>query len=146
MKTSIAGAVCIVLLAAASAPAHEVKHKGLAIVHPWTVPTANAAPKDVTVYLKVRNLGTAADRLLSASSPRAASVRLLEPGDADTPPVASLALRPGAELRPRLVLIGFVEALDTYESFPMTLMFAKAGRLEIEVYVEEAQGASPKPP
>jgi len=34
-------------------------------------------------------------------------------------------------------LRGLTEPLDGYQYFPLVLIFARAGRMEIEVYVEE---------
>ena len=126
--------------------AHEIKHKGLTIVHPWTALTTTAPPNDVAVYLKIKNLSKTADRLLSASSPQAKTVRLHTSNDLNALAVVSLPIPPGGELRPRLLLLRFAKSLDAYDSFPMTLVFEKAGRMEIAVTVEDVEEQPAKPP
>jgi copper(I)-binding protein len=41
------------------------------------------------------------------------------------------------------MLIGVDPPLREYDTFKMTLTFAKAGRVEVEVYVEEAGAMEP---
>jgi copper(I)-binding protein len=40
---------------------------------------------------------------------------------------------------PRLLLKGFKKRLNAYDSFELTLVFEKAGRMPIEVMAEEAE-------
>ena len=54
------------------------------------------------------------------------------------------ARRAGAERRgPHLLLSGVKKRLDAYDSFKITLVFEKAGSMEIEVMVEEAETVEP---
>ena len=50
-----------------------------------------------------------------------------------------LQFGPGQQTPPNIMLLGLSKPLTTYDSFPMTLVFEKAGKLDIEVIVEEAQ-------
>lgn len=127
------------LAAAVSVKAHEIKHKGLTIVHPWTAQTIAAPPNDVAVYMKIRNLSKTADRLLGASTPQAKAVQLHTSNNLTSLAVVSIPIPPGSELRPRFLLLGFAGSLDPYDSFPMTLVFEKAGRMEIAVTVEDVE-------
>ena len=125
------------LAATSGASAHVAKHKGITIVHPWVAPSGDVVPAETAVYMKITNTGKAPDRLLSASSPRAAKAELRGSDQPDARAVVSVELRPGQETRPNVRLLGLNKPLTTYDTFPMTLVFEKAGRFDIEVMVEE---------
>jgi copper(I)-binding protein len=138
-------------LAAAPAAAHEVKSGNLHIVHPWARASAGAA-KTGAIYMTIRNEGAAGDRLLSAATPIAERAELhthiMEDGVAKMRPVEALDIGPGStvELKPsglHLMLFGLRQRLREYDTFPLTLTFANAGTIEIEVYVEEAGAGEP---
>ncbi|HEY7551154.1 MAG TPA: copper chaperone PCu(A)C [Hyphomicrobiaceae bacterium] len=122
---------------AAPAAAHSHKKNGLEIVHPWT----QASAKDATsarVFMTVRDAGGGSDRLVSASTPSAEKVELNEAGRGR----AAFVVRTGEELSlhgdgPCLVLVGLKRQLAAYDDFKMTLVFEKAGRIAIDVMVEE---------
>jgi copper(I)-binding protein len=131
----------LVLLAAAAmaAPAapHSHKAKGLEIVHPWT-PAQPKGAEAVRVFMTIKNTSGKPDRLLSASTPRAAKVELRAAGKG----AAAFVVRNGQELSlygdgPSLVLTGLKTPLHAYDDFKMTLVFEKAGRVAIDVMVEE---------
>ena len=42
---------------------------------------------------------------------------------------------------PHLLLTGFKQKLNAYDSFSLTLVFEKAGRVVVEVMVEEVEAA-----
>mgnify|MGYP003336813699 CR=1 FL=1 len=105
-------------------------------------------------FLKITNTGTAPDRLVSASSPTAAAevqihemkmegsvmrMRELENG-LEIPPGATVTLAPGGL---HLMLIGLVEPLKTDTKVPLTLVFEKAGSIDVELAVG-AMGSMPK--
>jgi periplasmic copper chaperone A len=144
---------CGLLAAAVTAPAamaHSDKKNGLEIVHPWTFATAGAGGTTL-VFMKIKNLTGAPERLVGASTTTAAKVELREPaGDganAASKPTAAVMVGPGsaAELSrngPHLVLTGLKKQLNAYDSFQMTLVFEKGGRMVVEVMVEEAEAES----
>ena len=141
-----------VALAPPAAMAHSHKKKGLEIVHPWTPAMVEANVANIPVYMKLKNSGKAPERLLSATTPLADKVELIEPkpqGSMTLPTVATaLSVPAGGELvlsanGPRLLLSGFKKRLDAYDSFKLTLVFEKAGRMEVEVMVEEAETKEP---
>ena len=139
-----------VALAPPAASAHSHKKKGLEIVHPWTHATTEKTTATTPVFLKIKNTG-AADRLLRASTPVAASVALHEPVAAE----ASQATKPAAivigagkevELVPNgshLLLSGVKKRLNAYDSFKLTLVFEKAGSIVVQVVVEETETVEP---
>jgi copper(I)-binding protein len=127
---------------AAPATAHKQRHKALTITHPWVAPTPDPS-RGAAVHLKIANDAASADDLLSATTPRAARVVLQKMGDgADASTVARIPLPAGSKVelggKPyRIWLDGLRSPLGAYDSFPMTLRFAKAGEVAIEVLVDE---------
>lgn len=129
--------------------AHGVKAKTLDIVHPWAYET-DGGVDPVEVYLRVKSRDRKADRLVSASSPRASHVELHGPKDGPGQPLASIEIKPGATVDlspsgPRLVLHGLGKATSPYDTLPMTLVFERAGRINVEVLIEEKHAIA-RPP
>ena len=143
--------VCLCLLGAAVAHAHGVKTKTIEIVHPWTYETAGLVEPTMLVYVKIKNRSLQSDRLLGADTAIATAVVLHDlprPGSDATQRPASLEIRAGqdVELAPSgygLQLTGVKKAFSAYDTFPMTLIFERAGRVEVEVLVEETSAAMP---
>lgn len=127
-----------------TAHAHDFKAGDLLIDHPWARVTAPQQPNGAA-YFTVANEG-AADRLLEAQSPIAARVEL-HTHDVDSAGVMRMrqveaidleagettALEPGGV---HVMLIGLEDRLVEGEAFPLTLVFEKAGTVEVEVAVE----------
>ena len=142
---------CLVwlLFAAAIVPpaaAHSHKTKSLEIVHPWTPETVQKEATTARVFMTIKNRGRVPDRLISASTPRAEKVELVagEEGDGDGKSAAPFSIAPGKELAfhakgRHLVLTGVRKAFHAYDDFKMTLVFEKAGRIVVDVVVEEAE-------
>jgi copper(I)-binding protein len=145
----IALAALLALLTGASA--HDYKLGSLHIVHPW----ARATPKGASVgggYMKITNNGTVADRLVGGSSPVAGRfeihemsveqgvmrMRLLREG-LEIKPGQTVELKPGSF---HVMLIDLKQPIREKERFKGTLIFEKAGTVEVE-YAVEAVGASP---
>jgi copper(I)-binding protein len=133
------------------ARAHEFKVGALDIGHPWSRPT----PKDANIaggYLTITNKGKVADRLIGGASPAASQIEVHEMANVDgmmkTRPLAGgLEIKPGKtiELKPgayRLVLLGLKEPLQVGQKVKGTLVFEKAGPVEIVYNVEEKPEAS----
>lgn len=143
----------LILLAAIAIPsisggvtAHGYKRKTLEIIHPWTSERAEANGRDAIVGLSIRNSGKQAERLQYAISPIADSVELRpDPANGAIRPGAALTIeiKPGQEvhLRPsgaHVRLIGLKKSLTPYDTLPVTLVFERAGRIAVDVLVEEA--------
>ncbi len=138
---------CLLLAAVLvpSATAHSHKRKNLEIVHPWTSETVRKEATSARVFMTIKNGGRAADRLISASTPRAEKVELAGGQDAakdsksaafSIPPGKALVLHAKGE---HLVLTGLKKALHAYDDFKLALVFEKAGRIVVDVIVEEAE-------
>ncbi len=138
-----------VTLAASAAHAHSHKLKQLTIVHPWCIETADTG-KPVVVSMTIRNAGAKPDRLVraSASSAGKAELRAAVPPDAEGVVLAAIPVEGRAEVNlkrggPHVLLTGIKKPLSAYDSFLMTLTFARAGKVEVEVVVEEASVLEP---
>jgi copper(I)-binding protein len=133
---------CLVLALSLSAPgsacAHEYFTQGFTVIHPWAEPTGPGelcAP----VYFKLDNV-VAADRLLRAVSPHAEVVELRGDGNASAPALSAIDVVPGdasdfSADRPHLLMKGLGVPLQWGRSYPMTLMFEKAGPVQVMVSV-----------
>lgn len=141
------------VLAALPAAGHDYKLGTLEIATPWTRATAPTA-KSGGGFMTITNKGTTADRLVSARSNSAARVEIhemkmdgsvmrmreLEKG-LEIPPGATVALKPGGfhimfmELKAPFAVNGKV---------PLTLVFEKAGSIDVEMTVEAMGAGAPK--
>ena len=141
----------VLAMAAFSANAHEYQAGTLKIGHPWARMTAPGQPSG-GAFLKLNNTGTAADRLLGGSTPLADHIELhsmsmegnvmkmREVNAIDVPPGQTVELKPGAW---HMMLIGLKVPLKAGDKVPMTLKFAKAGEVKVELKIEEvAPGAA----
>jgi periplasmic copper chaperone A len=143
--------VCLLMLLAAPAAAHEIKVGSLEIVHPWARATAGAA-KTGAIYMRIENNGDTDDQLISMATDAAERVEMhtsseengvasMQKVDAiDLPAHSTIEFKPG---KYHVMLIGVDPPLREYDTFKMTLVFAKAGEVEVEVYVEEAGAMEP---
>ncbi len=135
--------VAAAVLISSGAGAHEFKVGTLDIGHPWSRPT----PADANIaggYLTITNKGKTADRLISGASPAAGQIEIHEVVDVDgmakTRPVANgIEIKPGAL---RIVMLGLKEPLKLGQKIKGTLVFEKAGPVEVVYNVEENPGAA----
>ncbi len=141
-----AGAILALLIATlAVAQAHDYELGALSVGHPWARASAGAAPTGAA-YLTVRNDGAEADRLVAVETPAAGRAELHThlhengvmkmrevEGGIELPAGESVALAPGGL---HVMLFGLAAPLEEGSRFPMTLVFEKAGRLEVEIAVE----------
>jgi len=139
-------------LDALPAAAHDYTLGSLKIGHPWARATPPAAPAGGG-FLTITNTGTTADRLVSASSSAASQVQVHEmkmdgnimrmrelDNGLEIPPGATVTLAPGGM---HLMMIGLKAPLKESTMVPVTLVFEKAGRIDVELTVM-AMGASPE--
>lgn len=133
-------------LAAAGAQAHEYKLGDLLIDHPWARASIGKAPNGAA-YMTITTGSQDADLLVGVESAVAERVELHthlnEDGVMKMRPVEAIEVAPGEPtlLQPgglHVMLMGLKAPLAAGESFPMTLVFARSGRIEVEVKIEEA--------
>jgi copper(I)-binding protein len=134
-------AVVAVMLVATVATAHEFKIKDFEFIHPWTREPAPGI-KDVPVYMLLRNMAPTEDRIIAVSSPFATQGELRAGRTNGEVQIGAIPIGGNATVkldadRPHILLRGLIEPLGGYQYFPLTLIFERAGQMEIEVYVEE---------
>ncbi|MDP3847844.1 MAG: copper chaperone PCu(A)C [Pseudomonas sp.] len=137
----------LLAFACSSSFAHDYSAGELQIAHPWS---RALPPNAVTgaAYLDVHNQGKTVDRLLGAQTPRATKTEIhtmLQLGEVmkmqkldsvGIPAGGDTKLAPGGT---HLMLFGLQKPLVAGERFPLTLLFEKAGKVEVEVLIETAE-------
>jgi copper(I)-binding protein len=153
LRLAVLAAAILAVLHARDAAAADFSVGGMQIGNPWT----RATPKGADVagaYMRLSNKGAAADRLIGGSSPVAGRFEVhhmtVEDGVMKMRPVdGGLEVKPGetVELKPgsfHIMLMGLKQPLEKGQKVKGTLVFEKAGTVEIE-YAVEALGASAPP-
>ena len=128
--------------------AHNFKVGDIVIDHPYATPTL-AVQNTGAVYLrKLRNSGSAPDRLVSASTPVAARVglhRMQMEGDVmrmreipaiDLPAKSEMRMGHASTDGYHLMLEELKAPLKDGDSFALTLRFEKAGERTVQVHVQ----------
>ena len=146
-------AVVLALAWTSTALAHGYKLGALEIGHPWTRATAPTAPSGGG-FLKITNTGTTADRLIAVRSPAADKVEIhemkmdgnvmrmreLEKG-LEIPPGATVELKPGGF---HIMFMGLKAPFAKDAKVPATLVFEKAGSIDVELLVQAMGVALPE--
>ena len=147
-------AALVAALACAGAIAHGFSAGDIAIGHPFATPSLPGTSNGAAYFARLENNGATADRLLRASTPAASRVelhtmkvdaqgvmRMREIDGIALAPKAKIQMRPGSGMH--LMLIGLKAPLQAGTSFPMTLVFERAGSVEVSVTVEALKAADP---
>ncbi|MBT3070905.1 copper chaperone PCu(A)C [Rhodomicrobium sp. Az07] len=150
-KYLLVAATGFALSGIAAASETSYLQNGISIVQPWARPTAESA-KAGAVYLSLGNKGQTADTLISAATPVAEKTEIHEhveengvlkmravQGGVKLAPGASAEFKPGGL---HVMLLGLKQRLEEGTSFPLTLVFDKAGPFPIEVTVQRAPSAA----
>lgn len=130
----------------------EHKQGALTVVQPWSRATA-PSQKTGGVFLRIENAGGQPDRLIGVESKLADTASLhvmIRDGDVmkmraieggvDVPANGHVVLAPGGQ---HIMLIGLRAPLIKASAVPLTLIFERAGRVEIEAVVEGAGSRGP---
>ncbi len=142
IATTLAAAVLV--LAPQPSRAHTTKAGPLTISDMWTRATVGTTRPGVA-YFTVTNAGTEADRIVAASSPLAARVEMhqsrMENGMMTMVPVMALAVPAGAKLTLapggyHLMLLGLKQPLTAGQMLPLTLTFARQGKVAIRLHIK----------
>jgi copper(I)-binding protein len=142
--SAVSAIVLSVLAYCTSAFAHDYKIGNLVIDHPVIPATVKAAPV-AAGYLKITNNGTEADRLVSISANFSAKqqihtmtmidgvmrMRPLKDG-VEIPAGGEATLRSGGD---HLMFMKLNEQMEAGQMRKVTLVFEKAGELEVEMIV-----------
>lgn len=150
--TRLLAVLLALLLAAAPASARDYTLGNLQIGQPWTRATPPSAAAGGG-FLTITNKGTAPDKLLSAKSAAAGAVQIHEmkmesnimrmrerEGGLEIAPGATVTLAPGGF---HLMLMGLKDPLKQGGTVPVTLVFEKAGSIDIELEIQALGAASP---
>jgi copper(I)-binding protein len=142
---------CAIALSSA-AHAYDYKVGAIEIDHPWS----RAVPKGASVaagYLTIRNTGSAPDRLMSGSTPVAGTMQVHEMSMDNgvmrmRPVTGGLEIKPGetVELKPQsshIMMTGLKQPIEKGKSFKGSLVFEKAGTVEVDFNVEAVGAAAP---
>lgn len=139
-------AAAIVMSTILPAAAHEEESENLIISHPWSRATAPSQKVGV-VFMEISSKTGKPDRLIGGSTPDAEKVEIhnhVKDGDVmrmrrvdgvDVPANGSIKLEPGGY---HVMLLGLKTPLFEETVIPLTLIFEKAGTVEIEAVVEAA--------
>lgn len=142
----------LMLLLATSAWAHDYKVGSLEINHPWTRATAPTA-KAGGGFMTITNKGNTPDRLVAARSGASDKVEIhemkmdgnimrmreLEKG-LEIPPGATVALKPGGF---HIMFMELKGPLAKGAKIPVTLVFEKAGSIDVDFLVQDVGAAQP---
>ena len=139
----------VLALAPGLLAAHEYKLGSLEIGHPW----ARATPKGASVaggYLKITNKGATPDRLVGGSAGFAGRLEIHEmkmaagvmqmrplPDGLEIKPGETVELKPGSY---HVMFVNLKQPLQQGQSVKGTLVFEKAGPIEVEYKIEPIGG------
>lgn len=138
------GLLIALALLASPALAHDFTHGALKIDHPWSRPAITGRP--MAAFFTLSNSGPD-DRLVAIEAPGFSAAELHESravGDVQTmqqveaiavPGGQDVALAPGGL---HVMLFGAPRAFAPGDSFPLTLVFEKAGRVAVTVDIDAA--------
>lgn len=140
-------AFTILLAAAGGASAQAAQAGPIHIDQARARPSVNGQASGAA-YVRIENKGKTADKLLSASSPAAQSVeihtmamegnlmKMREVSEITVQPQSTVDMQPGAGYH--IMLMNLRQPLKAGDTFPMTLVFEKAGKTEVNVQVGAA--------
>ena len=117
--------------------------KSIVIDHPWARATPTGA-KTGAAYVTLINNGSSGDRLLAAKTPVADAVqfhsvseengvsRMRELRAVEVPPGGKVTFSPGGM---HIMLVGLKQPLKEGQTFPLSLTFEKAGKVDVTVSI-----------
>jgi len=151
MRASFTRRSSLLAMAALASPlawAHDFRAGDLRVDHPYAMPTRPGLHTGGVYLRAIRNGANQADRLVAARTPVAERVEIHQmrlEGDVmrmravpalDIPARGEVALRHGSPDGHHLMLHGLKAPLADGQRFPVTLVFERAGELEVMVWVQ----------
>ena len=134
----------LVLALSGPAPAQEYKLEDLSIDRPWSRELPPVAPNGAA-YFRIGNSGMNSDRIVSVHSPIAGRAEIhtheMDGGvmkmrrvhSVEVPAQGGVSFEPGGL---HVMLLGLKKPLASGESFPLTIEFRKAGKIEVTVEIK----------
>ena len=157
-RNALRGAVALsAICAVAAATGHGSTAGEIVIGHPFATPSPPGATTGAAYLTTLENGGDKPDRLVRASTPVAARVemhtmnvdaqgvmRMREIDAIGLAPKQVVLMRPGGGMH--LMLIDLKTPLKNGDTFPMSLQFERAGKVEVNVVVQipRPRDAAPK--
>jgi len=150
-KLILVACVAGLIALAGAAGAHDYRLGDLEIRHPWARASIGAA-KAGAAYVVISNQGREPDRLVAVATVVAAKAALhlqqMKDGVMRMRPVAAIEIAPGepAVLAPgglHIMLMGLKAPLIAGTRFALTLIFEKAGSIDVQVEVQKATDMAP---
>lgn len=150
-RHTLAAALVALMASCLPATAHEATKGGVTVLHPWARATPGGA-KVGAAYLEIKTDAKTADKLIAAKSPVSNRVEIhthIHEGDVmkmrkvDAIPVAagkSHVLKPGGD---HVMLMDLKAPLKEGDLVKLTLVFEKAGEIEVEATVEPIGAKGP---
>ncbi len=144
-------AAVLLVLAAGAAIAHEFTREGVTVAHPWARATPGGA-KVGSAYLEIKAAPGKGDRLVAAQSPVAGSAEIhnhIMDGNiarmrrVEAVPVAggkSVVLEPSGY---HVMLMDLKQPLKEGDLIKLTLVFERAGEIEVDATVEPIGAMGP---
>lgn len=141
LPIALVTAMIAVVLGATEAAAHSYRHGHVQIGHVWAPP---ADGDGAAVYMPLIARG-APDRLIAASSPAAEHVSFRKEVNGNIEEFDEISLEADrplglAEWREHLWLEDLTVPLREGDRVPITLHFAEAGEITVEIHVETTPG------
>jgi copper(I)-binding protein len=141
----------MVLILPWAVAAHEYSNRGITVAHPWARATPGGA-KVGGAFLEIKAAAGTSDRLIAARSPVAGAAEIhnhtMEGGIARMRRVDALAIAAGKSvvLAPggyHVMLMELKQPLKEGDLFKLTLVFEKAGAIEVDATVEPIGATGP---
>lgn len=149
-------AAALTVLFLGTALGHGSSVGDIEITHPFATPSLPGASVGAAYFVALENTGTKPDKLLRASTPVAASVelhsmnvdaqgvmRMREIDGIEVGAKSTVKMRPGMGLH--LMLVGLKKPLKEGDTFPMSLQFEHAGKVEVKVVVQTPRAGADMP-
>lgn len=125
--------------------AHGFSQGDIRVMHPWA--TVAAEGKSSPVYMTLTNAGAEPDKLIAVEAKAAGRVEIQKASKSggatsyEAIPAVELGAKKTVALQPgglRVLLIDLKEPLKHEYTLPLTLVFERAGRVEIQAVIQKS--------
>jgi periplasmic copper chaperone A len=149
--------VALALLSMGSAHAHDFRQGDVVMDHPYATPSLSGTTTGAVYFKSIRNKGKTPDRLLSARTAAAARVeihqmqmdgnvmRMRQVPVLELPAQTEVSLRHGGAGTHHLMLLDMAKPLKDGDRFDLELVFEKAGRRKVNVWVQTPRSGHANP-